>query len=175
MHPFCVSACEWGTPMHPSSTLVIQWVLAVGVSACDSRERLAERAQWGAQVCAAHDARHLHWRPDGRRRVSLAANGDVVCAARDQVSLVVGADLFSLCNWCRKLHIWSPNYTSTLALHKLRKWLRFGYAIATSVIRSYFLMRSYFLTCRRVQKVCGPACDTRASSLAIAMLVLVQT
>ena len=44
MHPFRVSACEWGTRMHPSK-LVIQWVLAVGVSACDSRERLAERAQ----------------------------------------------------------------------------------------------------------------------------------
>ena len=31
--------------MHPSSKLVIQWVLAVDVSACDSRERLTERAQ----------------------------------------------------------------------------------------------------------------------------------
>ena len=51
------------------------------------------------------------------------------------------ADLFSLRNWRRKLHIWSPNYTSTLALHELRKWLRFGYAILTSVIRSYFLTR----------------------------------
>ena len=56
------------------------------------------------------------------------------------------ADLFSLRSWCRKLHIWSLNYTSTLALHKLCKWLRFGYTIATSVIRSSFLMRSYFLT-----------------------------
>ena len=56
------------------------------------------------------------------------------------------SDLFSLRNWRRKLHIWSPNYTSTLALHELRKWLRFGYAIATSVIRFSFLMRSYFLT-----------------------------
>ena len=51
------------------------------------------------------------------------------------------ADLFSLRNWRRKLHIWSPNYTSTLALHELRKWLRFGYAIPTSVIRSYFWTR----------------------------------
>ena len=33
------------------------------------------------------------------------------------------ADLFSLRIWRRNLHIWSPNYTSTLALHKLRKWL----------------------------------------------------
>ena len=33
------------------------------------------------------------------------------------------ADLFSLCNWRRKLHIWSPNYTSMLALHELCKWL----------------------------------------------------
>ena len=60
--------------------------------------------------------------------------------------LVSCNDLFSLRSWCRKLHIWSPNYTSTLALHELHRWLHFGYAIPTSVIRSYFLMRSYFLT-----------------------------
>ena len=66
-------------------------------------------------------------------------------------------NLFSLRSWRRKLHIWSPNYTSTLALHKLRKWLRFGYAIATIVIRSSFLMQSCFWHGHHVQKVCGPA------------------
>ena len=66
---------------------------------------------------------------------------------------VADADLFSLRSWRRKLHIWNPDYTSTLALHKLRKWFCFGYTIATSVIRSYFLMRSYFWHGRRVQKV----------------------
>ena len=84
-------------------------------------------------------------------------------------------DLFSLCSWCRNLHIWSPNYTSMLALHKLHKWLRFGYTIAISVIRSSFLMRSYFWHGRCVQKVHEPAYDMHISSLAIAVLVLVQT
>ena len=84
-------------------------------------------------------------------------------------------DLFSLRSWCRKLRIWGPDYTSMLVLHKLRKWLRFGYVIATSVIRLYFLMQSYFWPGRRVQKVCAPAYDTRTSSLAIATQVLVQT
>ena len=67
------------------------------------------------------------------------------------------ADLFRLRSWRRKLHIWSPNYTSTLALHKLCKRLCFSYAIATSVIQSSFWMRSYFWHGRHVQKVCGPA------------------
>ena len=74
----------------------------------------------------------------------------------DFLFYMIRADLFSLRNWHRKLHIWSPNYTSTLALHKLRKWLRFGYAIAKSVIRSSFLMQSYFLTwllCSQVLKI----------------------
>ena len=66
---------------------------------------------------------------------------------------VMDADLFSLRSWRRKLHIWSPDYTSTLALHKLRKWFCFGYTIATSVMRSSFLMRSYFWHGRCVQKV----------------------
>ena len=44
------------------------------------------------------------------------------------------SNLFRLCNWRRNLHIWSPNSTSTLALHKLHKWLCFGYAIATSIL-----------------------------------------
>ena len=57
------------------------------------------------------------------------------------------SDLFSLRSWRRKLHIWSPNYTSTLALHKLRKWLRFGYTIATCVTDSVlFFDAILFLT-----------------------------
>ena len=44
------------------------------------------------------------------------------------------SDLFSLRSWHRKLHIWSPNYTSMLALHKLGKWHRFGCTVATSMI-----------------------------------------
>ena len=63
------------------------------------------------------------------------------------IGMVVSyADLFSLRIWRRKLHIWSPNYTSTLALHKLRKWLRFGYAIVASVIRSSLFDAILFLT-----------------------------
>ena len=84
------------------------------------------------------------------------------------------SDLFSLRSWHRKLHIWSPNYTPMLALHKLCKWLCFGYAIATIVIRSSFFMQSYFWHGRRIQKVCGPAYDTCASTLAIATLVLLK-
>ena len=81
-----------------------------------------------------------------------------------KISLVGLADLFSLRTWHRNLHIWSPNYAPTFALHKLRKWLRFDYAIATSVIRSSFLMRSYFWHGRCVQKGCGPAYDMRIKS-----------
>ena len=39
---------------------------------------------------------------------------------------LLGSDLFNLGSWHRKLHIWSPNYTATLALHKHCKWLSFG-------------------------------------------------
>ena len=85
------------------------------------------------------------------------------------------SDQFSQRTWRRNLHIWSPNYASMLALHKLRKWLHFGYVIVTGMIRSSFLMRSYFWHGRRVQKVRRPAYDMCASSLAIAALVLAQT
>ena len=62
------------------------------------------------------------------------------------VDFLWSTDLFHLRIWRRKLHIWSPNYTSTLALHKLRKWLRFGYTIVASVIRSSFFDVILFVT-----------------------------
>ena len=63
-------------------------------------------------------------------------------AQNDEAVPFTAAVLFCLHNWHRHLHISSPNYTSMLALHKQRKWLCFGYAIATSMIWSYFLMQS---------------------------------
>ena len=81
------------------------------------------------------------------REAALATQAADVWGREELKLQMYEADLFSQRNWRRKLHIWSPNYTSTLALHKLRKWLRFDYTITTCVTDSVlFFDAILFLT-----------------------------
>ena len=63
-------------------------------------------------------------------------------AQNDEAAPFTEAVLFRPRSWHRHLHISSPNYTFMFALHKLHRWLCFGYAIATSLIWSCFFMWS---------------------------------
>ena len=121
---------------------------------------------WGAGHCGQHLQSDL-WpaRPWHTLHPRLWSPGEIACT-----------DLFKSTQLARvtthlkpKLHIYAcitqTTQMTSFRLHDSDVWL----------IRSSFLMRSYFWHGRRVQKVCGPAYDSCASSLAIATLVLAQT